>query len=403
MATPEGGAGLTARLRAIDPQIKLVFGAVALLGIAYGATTSVLAIHLDARGLGKTAIGGLATFFAAGIAAMSLPAGWLVRKVGARLVLLGALAVYLACVLVFPHLSTFGPIAASRLFDGAASVCVWVACETILLARAGDRDKALVTSLYAMCFGVGYVVGPLVAKPIVAVTHSTTLAFRAAAVLAVLSILVASRVSPVAAAEASHESGGSGKSALSILWRIKNSCFATFGYGYFQASVVLFLPIYLKDDKGVSESNTVLVTAFFAAGMLLFSAQAGRLGDRLGHLRVMRALALVGLVMIASFVWLDAFWIMCVAVFVAGATLASISPVSLALQGHVVDKADLARANAIYNVFYAAGMLVGPPLSSALFAWRGGPAMLYHLAGLWAAFALFTMVFRKDDPRAAAP
>lgn len=75
---------------------------------------------------------------------------------------------------------------------------------------------------------------------------------------------------------------------------------------------------------------------------------------------------------------------------------------SLALQGHVVDKVDLARANAIYNVFYAAGMLVGPPLSSALFAWRGGPAMLYHLAGLWAAFALFTVVFRRDDPRAAA-
>ena len=54
MTTPAPGAGLTDRLRAIDHQLKIVFGAVLLLGTAYGATTSVLAIHLDARSIGKT-------------------------------------------------------------------------------------------------------------------------------------------------------------------------------------------------------------------------------------------------------------------------------------------------------------------------------------------------------------
>jgi hypothetical protein len=46
-------------------------------------------------------------------------------------------------------------------------------------------------------------------------------------------------------------------------------------------------------------------------------------------------------------------------------------------------------------------MLLGPPISSALFDRHGGAVMLYHLAALWAAFVVFTWVFAKDDPAAA--
>jgi hypothetical protein len=44
--------------------------------------------------------------------------------------------------------------------------------------------------------------------------------------------------------------------------------------------------------------------------------------------------------------------------------------------------------------------VLGPPLSSQLFARSGGALMLYHLAALWAAFILFSIVFARDDPRA---
>jgi hypothetical protein len=89
---------------------------------------------------------------------------------------------------------------------------------------------------------------------------------------------------------------------------------------------------------------------------------------------------------------------MAAAVFAAGATLASISPVSLALQGVVAPKHEYSRSNAIYNVFYAAGMLLGPPVSSVVFRALGGAAMLYHLAALWMAFVVFATVFASDDP-----
>jgi MFS family permease len=89
---------------------------------------------------------------------------------------------------------------------------------------------------------------------------------------------------------------------------------------------------------------------------------------------------------------------MAVAVFAAGATLASISPISLAFQGVVTAKHDYSRSNAIYNAFYAAGMLLGPPLSSLIFRRFGGALMLYHLAALWMGFVGFATAFAADDP-----
>jgi MFS family permease len=159
------------------------------------------------------------------------------------------------------------------------------------------------------------------------------------------------------------------------------------------------LPLFMKQEKGIADEYTRLITAFFAVGMLLAINVAGRIGDRYGHLLVMRVLSVIGLTMIAGFVWLEAFSGMALAVAIAGASLASISPLSLALQGLVTR--EYHRATGVYNAFYAAGMVLGPPISSQIFHRSGGGPMLYHLAALWVAFAIFAQIFRRDDPRAA--
>lgn len=385
-----------------DRNIRLVYLAVFLLGTAYGISIAVIAIHLDARGFSKEDIGQLAAFFAAGIVAMSLPVGALLRRLSAKATLTGSLFGYAICVGIFPLLHSYGAIALARFFDGGFSVGIWVSCETILLLRAEEHNKAYVTSLYAVAIAIGYVVGPLAAGPIAHATSIASAFFVAAAIATLSGLLVLARLDPDppgAHHRASSSAGPEGREpAIRLIVRIKTSCFATFAYGYFQASVVLFLPLYLVESKGIARETTILLPAFFAGGMLLFSNAAGRLGDRVGHLLVMRVLGTVGLSMILAFVFLNSFAWMAVAVFIAGATLASISPVSLALQGVVTPKHDYSRSNAIYNVFYAAGMLFGPPVSSILFRRLGGAGMLYHLAALWMGFVAFATIFAADDP-----
>jgi len=387
-----------------DPNVWRIYGITLALGMAYGTAISVIGRFLTTHGVSKLAIGELAAWFAAGIVAFSLPMGPLVRRFSAKYMLAISLAGYAAAVLLFPFTHTFWALAALRFFDGACSVGVWVSSESILLARSGKQNKAFITSLYAVAVACGYVGGPLLAYACTKVLP-LQFAFVLAAVIAICtSIYVLRCLSPDVRGQLHEDhpmaSIAKSSSALGLLWRIKTSCFGTFAYGYFQASVVLFLPLYLMERKGISESQTIVIPAYFAAGMLLFSNYAGRLGDRYGHLLLMRILGAIGMTMVLGFVYLDAYPAMCAAVFVAGASLASISPVSLALQGVVAHPLEYERSTSIYNAFYAAGMLLGPFISSYLFEKRGGEAMLFSLALLWTLFVLFASAFRKDDPAA---
>jgi MFS family permease len=399
-----------------DSATRVVYAAALVVGIGYGVSIALTALRLNALGFGKPAIGSLAAVFASGIVIASLPMAAILKRFSAKNVLVVSLVGYAVCVAAFPFLESAGAISTARFFDGACSVATWICFETILLRRAEAHHKAYVMSLYAIAVALGYMLGPLLAKLIVAFAPMR-LAFLASSALATAAcVLVALRLdradaervltsaaSASSAAHATHDTSTPAVSAVSMLEvvrRIRTSLFAVFAYGYFQASVVLFLPLFLIERKGIAENRTILIPAFFAAGMLLFSNAAGRLGDRLGHLLVMRTLGAIGSVMVAGFVWLESWPLMCGAIFVAGATLASISPVSLALQGVVVDSGSYGRANSIYNGVYALGMLVGPPVSSLFFQRLGGGAMLWHLAALWGAFVVFTVVFAKDDPAA---
>lgn len=392
-----------------DPNIWRVYVATLLLGLGYGMALSLIAILLDQKGFEKRSIGTLAAWFASGIVALSLPMGSLIKRFSGKSTFVVSLMGYAVTVSVFPFLDSYAAMAGVRFLDGAFSVGIWVSCETILLARSGSQNKAFIMSLYAMAIGLGYVGGPLLSSGL-SMLFSIEAGFVAAGILStVAGIYTWARMDRELPAQtpgstnAEEDVAGDGSDTVTsgqLLWRIKNSCFATFAYGYFQASVVLFLPLYLMESKGITKEQTILIPAFFAGGMLVFLNIAGRLGDRFGHLFIMRALASVGGCMVLGFVFLGTYPLMCLTVAVAGATLASISPVSLALQGVVVERQHYARATSIYNVFYAAGMLIGPPISSIIFQECGGALMLYHLAALWAGFVLFSLAFYRDDPAA---
>jgi MFS family permease len=396
-----------------DPNIWRVYVATLILGLGYGMAISLLPLLLNAKGFDKQSIGTLAAWFAAGIVALSLPMSSLIQRFTAKVTLTASLFGYALTVGVFPFLESYHAMAAVRFFDGAFSVAIWVSCETILLARAGTSNKAFVMSLYAIAISLGYIGGPWLSwllTPVASMNAGFVTAGLLATSAAVFTLVRLDRALPIHDAEEYGQSVAAGSNravddaamvtAGQLLWRIKNSCFATFAYGYFQVSVVLFLPLFMIESKGIAQKDTITISFYFAAGMLVFLNIAARIGDRFGHLFTMRVLGTIGGFMVLGFAFLDSYALMCIAIMIAGATLASISPVSLALQGVVVERQNYARANSIYNVFYAAGMLLGPPISSILFERYGGAMMLYHLAALWAAFVLFTLVFYRDDPAA---
>lgn len=397
--------------RVEDTNVWRIYRATVALSIAYGMALSLLAIFLDANGFTKSDIGSLALVFGLGIVTLSLVMDRIIERFGAKETLIACFFGYAATVTVFPFLDSFASVALVRFFDGAFSVGIWIGSESMLLSRAGDRNKAFTMSLYAVAIGIGYALGPGIAW---ALTRLGPLAigFIAAGLLSTLAgVYLLMRLDPGKGRRQvlqfeQVDLGAPRESLLwlsrgQVFWQIKNSCLAAFNYGYFQASVVLFLPLYLIQSKGITAGQTIWIPAFFAVGMLLFTNPAGMLGDRVGHLLTMRGLAVVGATMVLGFVFLDSYAAMGLAVLVAGATLGSISPVSLALQGVSLQAEDYSRGTSIYNTFYALGMLLGPKISAEIFEHHGGAMMLYHLVALWAGFILFSVIFYRDDPAAS--
>ena len=84
------------------------------LGLAYGMAISVLAVFLAARGFSKREIGSLAAWFAAGIVALAVPMGALIRRFSARATLAASLGGYALCVGAFPFLDSYAAVAGVR-------------------------------------------------------------------------------------------------------------------------------------------------------------------------------------------------------------------------------------------------------------------------------------------------
>jgi MFS family permease len=133
--------------------------------------------------------------------------------------------------------------------------------------------------------------------------------------------------------------------------------------------------------------------------MLLCASLAGRMGDRIGHLAVMRILALTGMLGMIAFRFIDSFPLLCVVMVIAGGAITSMPPLSLALQGVIARPHEYTRTNSIFNVFFASGLVLGPFLTGRVFHAYGGDGMLLLFGGLWAVFVVLSLVFRDDDPK----
>lgn len=397
MASP----ALSLRERIPDRNLWVVYATTWVLATAYGLALATTPLVLIERHFADGEIGATASWFGAGIVSFAVPSGWIIRRFSARRTLVVCILGYASMIALFPFLPELWQIGINRYLDGAFSVGVWVSCETLLLLRAPKEHKAFATSLYAIATGLGYFVGGGACWVLVRWLSLGEVFLIAALVASLSSLIALFRLEPdppALHADAAHHGAASARDWLDLAWRIKTSSFATFCTGFFQSSVVIFLPAYLHYVKGVPEEDTTLVTAVSAGGMLVISNVAGRIGDRRGHLLVLRTLAIVGVLVLLSFVPLESFPVMLVAVLIGGGCLASIPPLSLALQGAIAKPTEYARSNSIFNVFFATGLLSGPFLTGSISEALGRPAILYVFAALWTILIVLSLIFRRDDP-----
>lgn len=176
-----------------------------------------------------------------------------------------------------------------------------------------------------------------------------------------------------------------------------------------QMGRIIYIPILpmfvlsLIDNPDQGNSFTGLVIGVSSAATAVFSVFFGRLGDRVGHRRILIAL-LMGcflLFMFQSFIWTG--WQLFALQALFGMALGGIVPSISALLANQTPRGDEGAVYGLDNSITSGARVVGPMLGVIISVWLGmravfvAAALLYLIAGLVAIRGLLRPKCRKGD------
>jgi MFS family permease len=364
--------------------VALLLAVTFLACASSGAMQAFLALHLrSAEGSGAwsfTAIGVAGALFAGGILIGAAASGAWVRPQHADRLLVVSCAAMSASAVAYGVFDSLGTVLATRLLEGLSVGLFLVASESMLLDRAGELPGTPVAARYTIANAAGHILGPALAGAAVAFLGPAW-PFHTALLLAVLATglvlyltknygsaaITAVHVAPPRELSASAGAGGSDgmedrhDRALGAL-SLADACACTFAFGGMQSALLVVLPPLLETDRAWSTGQATGALALFALGATLAAVPSVRLAARFRHGRVLPVQTLIGGALLAVLLIIPAIpAIDALLVLLFGLAVGSLSPVCLDALRLRFGGRTLLRATAIYNGFYAAGLLLGAP------------------------------------------
>lgn len=186
-----------------------------LVGILAGAQLGKIAPlvdwYRDEVGLSLTTIGWFASMIGIFVAAVALPAGWAIARIGAAPTFVGGCAVMIVGGAALAFLDAPAAVLAARLVEGAGYLVLVIAAPALLAVISPDRWKAPMLAIWGGFVPIGFAVSDFSARALVPAVGpklflaAATGAFAALAILAA-ALLYAGRHLDLGAAERRDDS-----------------------------------------------------------------------------------------------------------------------------------------------------------------------------------------------------
>lgn len=345
--------------------------------------------------------------------------GLLSDRMGRRLWLLIGTLVFAGVPFLYGLIETPGQLVVVRLLHGTATA-IYGPVTVAYVAESGGKRKAERLGWFGMARSGGYLIGPVAAGWLL-------LTLDPVAVFTLIGGLSLAAFVPVLALGEKESSGdvklgervGHHKWGLPDLGEIRQfvkgqaglaSVPAVWLSGALEASVFVvtyvvkaFLPVYAL-SAGYS---TVEIGLFFTAqegALVLLKPWGGRLGDRLGHLRVVSlGLGCLGLSLPFLLTAADTAGLLMVAAAM-GAAQAMIFPATVAMIAEQAPPGRVGAGIGLAGSLKNGGKVAGPLFGGLLISAMGYGGLLWLLGGLLVAgaLALFYRIRLSDFPLAPA-
>lgn len=350
--------------------------AMAVFGMVIGLSAPLLSLVLEGRGHDSAMIGLNATSTAVAILIASPLVPMLARRIGLKLLLLGALwsnVVLFALLAIVDHYWAWFVF---RFFMGFTGSALFVGSEAWISQVAPDAQRGRIIGLYATALSAGFASGPLLV-PIVGI-HGL-LPFATACGLFVFASL------PLLGSTAPPVHGRSAFSIVSFIRQAPAIATATACFGLIEFGTFSLLPVY-GVRLGLAEGQAATLLSAMALGQIGLQMPIGWLADRFGAYRMLKLCAIAGLAGPLAILFLPLSYLpLLLLLFLWGGTVAGLYALSLALVGGRYNGPSLVTANAALATLYGSGAILGPS--------GGGVAMdLWNPHGLIAVLALVAAI-----------
>lgn len=337
-------------------RLFILVSVVAISGLSQGMLLPLISILLEKHGVSSSINGMHATAMYIGILLVSPFMEKPLRKYGYKpIIILGGFIVLLSLAL-FPLWESFFFWFFLRLIIGIGDHMLHFAVQTWITDFSLPHRRGRNVSLYGLCFGIGFAIGPMVAS---LVEKQEALPFFVSSLLSLVSwamvfLLRNERPEPTkdAPKSATHRFSETWKYAWAAL-------LLPFTYGFLEAAIHGIFPVYaLREHLSVQQVASLLPA--FSIGSILFQLPLGMLSDHFARRRVLIVSLWIGAAsFISALIFLHSS-ILFLCFFVAGMFVGSLFSLGITYMADLLPKHLLPTGNLLSGILYSVGSMCGP-------------------------------------------
>ena len=363
---------------------------VSLVGLTITLVFPYLSLKLAAAGYSKLYIG-IATGVSGVANIMIAPlVPRLAQIFGVRNIILFAIALAIACLMLFdpfPH-----PVVdfSLRFLIGAAIGTLFIMGEFWINAASPEKSRGLMLGIYGSFLAIGFATGPAILERVG--TQDATALHIGAVIFMIAAIPIAFMTKDAPGLE-----GGSGANVWTFMLAAPIATLAGLLFGMVEPSAFNLLPLYGLGMGLSLQDSTALISAMALGNML--TIPIGYIADRVDRRYILLICSAVGATgaVLLPFLAHSPAW-MFAGVLIWSGSASGLYTVGLTLLGARYHGADLAHANASFIILYNVGMLSGPPFIGAVmdrFPPQGFFVSLAALFGLYMAIVAARLALKR--------